>query len=458
MKKFVEEFKEFIARGNALQMAIGVVIGGAFGAITNSLVADVITPLLAATFKSPNTDALNITLRAATADSEAIVLGLGTFVGAVINFLVIALVIFSIMKAANKAAEMAKAAAKKKEEEAPAEEEEPKPTTEELLTAILEEMKKHFRETYHYANELFLSFRNEESYLHLEQVYTALILAIENSDFGREKIGRRAAIEVRCACLDRAAEMDGVSVGMMKRRVVEYNELSQQIQDLNLPDDAPWPEDWTEMLECVEIPKAVFTAMPARRAYDLSKKSCELSRKICGIENSPGNLDALAVSLSKFLQVCMLVDLKEFAQVNRELESLAHELYQMTGREKYAMMLMQAQMGEHLTEGTESDFLDGFLGRGREKTGSGAEKNAPSAAAERKPHTEKELRDTFRSVRRREETETDTSRDAEKTRIEKRIRELERRIALLVGPLFIVRRREMKREVEELRKKLSKIG
>ena len=141
MKKFVEEFKEFIARGNALQMAIGVVIGGAFGAITNSLVADVITPLLAAIFKSPNTDALNITLRAATADSEAIVLGLGTFVGAVINFLVIALVIFSIMKAANKAAEMAKAAAKKKEE-APAEEEEPKPTTEELLTAILEEMKK----------------------------------------------------------------------------------------------------------------------------------------------------------------------------------------------------------------------------------------------------------------------------------------------------------------------------
>ena len=86
MKKFIEEFKEFIAKGNALQMAIGVVIGGAFGAITNSLVADVITPLLAAIFKSPNTDALNITLRAATADSEAIVLGLGTFVGAVINF------------------------------------------------------------------------------------------------------------------------------------------------------------------------------------------------------------------------------------------------------------------------------------------------------------------------------------------------------------------------------------
>ena len=140
MKKFIEEFKEFISRGNALQMAIGVVIGGAFGAITSSLVADVITPLLAAIFKSPNTDALNITLRAATEDSEAIVLGFGTFIGTVINFLVIAFVIFSVMKAANKAAEAAKKLAKKEEEEA-APEEPAGPTTEELLASILEELK-----------------------------------------------------------------------------------------------------------------------------------------------------------------------------------------------------------------------------------------------------------------------------------------------------------------------------
>ena len=142
MKKFIEEFKEFIAKGNALQMAIGVVIGGAFGAITNSLVADVITPLLAAIFKSPNTDALNITLRAAdeAAGTEAIVLGLGTFIGAILNFLVIALVLFSVIKAMNKAKELAENL-KKKEEEAKAEEP-PKPTTEELLTAILDEMKK----------------------------------------------------------------------------------------------------------------------------------------------------------------------------------------------------------------------------------------------------------------------------------------------------------------------------
>lgn len=144
MKKFLEEFKAFIARGNVMDMAIGVIIGGAFGAITSSLVADVITPLLAALFKSPNTDALNITLRAATADSDAIVLGLGTFVGTVINFLVIALVIFSMIKAMNKASEMAKNLAKKKEEEeaAAAAEEPAKPTSEELLAAILDELKK----------------------------------------------------------------------------------------------------------------------------------------------------------------------------------------------------------------------------------------------------------------------------------------------------------------------------
>ena len=141
MKKFLEEFKAFIARGNVMDMAIGVIIGGAFAAITGSLVSDVITPLLAALFKSPNTDALNFTLRAATADSDAIVLGLGTFIGTIINFLVIALVIFSVIKAMNKAHEMAEKLKKKEEEEAVAEEE-AKPSTEELLTAILEELKK----------------------------------------------------------------------------------------------------------------------------------------------------------------------------------------------------------------------------------------------------------------------------------------------------------------------------
>ena len=144
MKKFFEEFKTFITKGNVLDMAVGVIVGGAFGAITSSLVGNVITPLLAWLFKAPNTDARNITLRAAdeAAGTEAVVLGLGTFVGAIINFLVIALVLFSVIKAFNKARELAEAKLKKEEEEAPAEPEEPKPTTEELLTAILDEMKK----------------------------------------------------------------------------------------------------------------------------------------------------------------------------------------------------------------------------------------------------------------------------------------------------------------------------
>ena len=146
MKNFIKEFKEFISRGNVLDMAIGVIIATAFGKITTALVSNVITPLLAWAFNAPNTDALNITLRAAElgADGEvvkeAIVLGLGTLVGAIVDFVIIALVIFAIVKAFNKARAMAEA--KKKAEEEAAEPEEPGPTTEELLGKILEELQK----------------------------------------------------------------------------------------------------------------------------------------------------------------------------------------------------------------------------------------------------------------------------------------------------------------------------
>ena len=151
MKKFFEEFKTFITKGNVMDMAIGVIIGGAFGAITTALVGKVITPLLAFAFGAPNTDALNITLRAAETDAagevvkEALVLGLGDFVGAILNFLIIALVLFFVIKAMNKARALAEARKKAEEEaaaaEAEAEPEEPKPTAEELLGAILEEIK-----------------------------------------------------------------------------------------------------------------------------------------------------------------------------------------------------------------------------------------------------------------------------------------------------------------------------
>ena len=148
MKKLFAEFKAFIMRGNVLDMAVGVVIATAFGKITTALVSNVITPLIAYIFNSPNTDALNITLRAAETNEagevvkDAIVLGFGTFIGAIIDFIIIALIIFLIVKAFNKAHEAAEARKKKEEEAEPEEEEEPKPTTEELLTQILEELQK----------------------------------------------------------------------------------------------------------------------------------------------------------------------------------------------------------------------------------------------------------------------------------------------------------------------------
>ena len=149
MKKLFEEFKAFIMRGNVLDMAVGVIIATAFGKITTALVANVITPLIAYIFNSPNTDALNVTLRAAETNEagevvkDAIVLGFGTFVGAIIDFIIIALIVFAIVKAFNKAHAIAEAKKKKEEEEpAPEEEEEPKPTAEELLAQILEELQK----------------------------------------------------------------------------------------------------------------------------------------------------------------------------------------------------------------------------------------------------------------------------------------------------------------------------
>ncbi len=146
MKNFIKEFKDFINKGNVLDMAVGVVIGGAFGKISAALVANIITPLLAMLFNSPNTDALNFTLRAATEDSEAIVLGLGTFIGTIIDFVIIAFAIFLVLKAVNKAKAVAEAAKKKEEEEAaaaePEPEPEPEPSKEELLLTEIRDLLK----------------------------------------------------------------------------------------------------------------------------------------------------------------------------------------------------------------------------------------------------------------------------------------------------------------------------
>ena len=135
MKKFGKEFKEFIMRGNVMDMAIGVIIATAFGAITNSLVNDVFMPLIGIIFGGVDFANLNITVGEST-------IGIGTFVGTVVNFIIVALIVFTIVKTFNKARELAEAR-KKKEIAAEAAEEKPAgPTTEELLAQILDEIKK----------------------------------------------------------------------------------------------------------------------------------------------------------------------------------------------------------------------------------------------------------------------------------------------------------------------------
>ena len=146
MKKLISEFKAFIMRGNVLDMAIGVVIAGAFGKITTSLVNDLILPLVSWICGTRDMTALNILVRPAVYDEagevvkEAITLGFGSFVGTVIDFLLIALVVFAIVKVANKAHDLAHKKEEAEEEAAP--EEPAKPTSEELLAQILEELKK----------------------------------------------------------------------------------------------------------------------------------------------------------------------------------------------------------------------------------------------------------------------------------------------------------------------------
>lgn len=115
MKKFLSEFKEFITKGNALDLAIGVVIGGAFGAIVNSLVADLLMPIIgillgnasvADLFIQLNKKAVTIpadTTLAAAKEAGAVVFAYGNFLMTIVNFIIIAFVIFLLVKAINKA-------------------------------------------------------------------------------------------------------------------------------------------------------------------------------------------------------------------------------------------------------------------------------------------------------------------------------------------------------------------
>ena len=137
MKKLIEEFKKFIMRGNVLDMAIGVVIATAFGKITSSLVNDVFMPFISWIFGTRDMTALNLVVREATETQEAIVIGFGSFIAVVIDFILVAFVVFLVVKFFNKARELAHKKEEEVKEEAPA-----APTTEELLGEILEELKK----------------------------------------------------------------------------------------------------------------------------------------------------------------------------------------------------------------------------------------------------------------------------------------------------------------------------
>ena len=99
MNKLLKEFKDFAVKGNVVDMAIGVIIGGAFGAIVTSVVQDVFTPIIGAIFGQP--------------DFSHIMLGpiaIGNFINAVINFVIIALCLFVVVKAINKMKKPAPAA------------------------------------------------------------------------------------------------------------------------------------------------------------------------------------------------------------------------------------------------------------------------------------------------------------------------------------------------------------
>ena len=152
MKKFIEEFKTFIANGNVLDMAVGVIIATAFGKITTSLVNDVFMPFIGWIIGDIDLTELNIVLspevlnEAGEVATPAVVMAVGTFISTVIDFILIAFVVFLIVKAFNTAKE--KAESKKKAEEAAAAaaaatEPDPEPSDEvKLLMEIRDLLKK----------------------------------------------------------------------------------------------------------------------------------------------------------------------------------------------------------------------------------------------------------------------------------------------------------------------------
>ena len=123
----MKEFKEFAMRGNVVDMAIGIVIGAAFGKIVKSLVSDVIMPPIGVLLGDVDFAEMGVVVKEATETAEAVMIKYGLFINTIIEFIIIAFAIFMVIKGMNKM--------KKKEEEKPAEP--PAPSKEEtLLTEI----------------------------------------------------------------------------------------------------------------------------------------------------------------------------------------------------------------------------------------------------------------------------------------------------------------------------------
>ena len=142
MKKFLEEFKAFAMRGNVIDMAVGVVIGGAFGKITSSLVNDIIMPLISMLTAGISFDQWKWVLKEAVLDAEGaevaaeVAVNFGSLIAVILDFIIVAFAIFCVVKALNKARELTE---KKKEEEPAAP---PEPSAEEkLLTEIRDLLK-----------------------------------------------------------------------------------------------------------------------------------------------------------------------------------------------------------------------------------------------------------------------------------------------------------------------------
>lgn len=129
----MKEFKEFAMRGNVVDMAVGIVLGVAFGAIVKSLVADVIMPPIGLLLGGMDFSALGFTIKEATETAEAVIIKYGVFINTILEFIIIAFSIFLVIKGMN--------SMKKKEEEKPAAP--PAPSKEEtLLTEIRDLLKK----------------------------------------------------------------------------------------------------------------------------------------------------------------------------------------------------------------------------------------------------------------------------------------------------------------------------